>query len=144
MSGQVAIVSFLYSEGDRSKFAWENITIISMGEIRVLFGRRYGGRHFQKIFSIQPGTTRSKRFPSRKFWVTHFFEKRNPKKPFGLDLFVRCVCYRRDKSWGFLPCNTVEYEASVVDYQRAIQMCGRRILDQLPTELKKELFRGFF
>lgn len=143
MSGQVATISFFYSGEDRSMRRGD-LTVISKGEICVLFGRRYGGRHFQKIFSVRPGVALSKRFPSGKFWVTHFFEKRSPKKPSGSDLFIRCICYRRNKFLGFLPCNTVEYEASVVDYQRAIQMCGRRILDQLPIELKRELFRGFF
>lgn len=141
---QVATISFFYSRKDRSTCIRGDLTVISKGKIRVLFGRRYGGASFQKIFSIQPGVTLSRCFPSGKFWVTHFFEKRSPKKPSGLDLFIRCVCYRRDKVWGFMPCNTVEYKASVVDYQEAIQICGRRTLDQIPTELKKELFRGFF
>lgn len=146
MSRQVATVRFFYSDGDRNRsgFAREDITVISRGKICVLFGRRYRGNPFQKIFSIQPGIALSKHFPSGKFWVTYFFEKRCPKKPSGSDLFVRCTCYRRDNVWGFMPCNTVEYKASVVDYQEAIQVYGHRILNQLPTELKKELFRGFF
>lgn len=143
MSEQTAVVRFSYAEGDRSDLPREDITITSTGEIHVLFGRRYGKKPFQKIFSIPPGVTLSKYLPSGKFWVTYCLSL--PGNLFGESYkVVRCVCYRRDKYRGFVPCNEIVFEAFVQDYQRAIQMCGRRVLDQLPIELQKELFQGFF
>lgn len=144
--GEVARVRFFFcADSGRGHFPPNDLTVISSGEIHMLFGRRCRrGGSFRRVVSIEPGIALSRRFPSGKFWVTSYSFLSGNLLCERYEI-VTCVCYRRDKYYrGFVPCNTVVFEASVRDYQKAIQVCGRRILDQLPTELKRELFRGFF
>ena len=142
--GEVARVRFFCADDHMGKFPPKDLTIVSSGEIRMFFGRCCRGDSSRRVFSIQPGVSLSRRFPSGKFWVASYCLPL-PGNFFGHEYeVVKCTCYRKDRHRGFIPCNEVVFGAYIKSYQKAIEVCGRRILDQLPTELKAELFQGFF